>query len=261
MKQEQTLNLPARFFRNDTPDGVPCREENFEYQSVEYPLPVQQTALVLIDVWNVHHIDSYVEREEEAIRQYLLPALAAARQAGVTVVHAPSPRITPRYDVYGTRAEEDEPAWPPPAFRARSGEYEVFAGMWPGLWKYWNDELQARVDLHPLVHVEEGDVVIEDGEQLHQLCTDRGILHLLFAGFAATHCILNRNYGIRPMRLRGYNTVLLREATTGIEYPDTVEDLQATQLAIREVETQHGASASVGDFITACEALQGIEAA
>ena len=55
-------------------------------------------------------------------------------------------------------------------------------------------------------------------------------------------------------RERGYNTILLRDATTGVEFPDTLDGLWATELAIREVEQKYGFSTSNDDFFTYCKA-------
>jgi hypothetical protein len=46
----------------------------------------------------------------------------------------------------------------------------------------------------------------------------------------------------------------LRDATTGVEFPDTLPTLFATEIAIREVEQQHGFTASTADFFAACRA-------
>jgi nicotinamidase-related amidase len=57
---------------------------------------------------------------------------------------------------------------------------------------------------------------------------------------------------MRAMAARGYNLILLRDATMGVEYPDTVNELMATELAIREAETQLGFSAANTEFLSAC---------
>ena len=54
------------------------------------------------------------------------------------------------------------------------------------------------------------------------------------------------------MRNRGYNTILLRDATTGVEFSDTLDGMWTTELAIREVEQKYGFSASNSDFLEAC---------
>ncbi len=96
------------------------------------------------------------------------------------------------------------------------------------------------------------DTVITTGQQLHDHLTSQQILHLIYAGFATNWCIINRDYGVRAMRDRGYNVVLLPDATTGVEFPDTLDDLWATELAIREVEQKFGFSASNADFFSYC---------
>ena len=57
---------------------------------------------------------------------------------------------------------------------------------------------------------------------------------------------------MRAFRERGYNIVLLRDATTGLEYHDTVNDLLATRMAIREIENIGAFSCLTEDFIQAC---------
>ncbi len=96
------------------------------------------------------------------------------------------------------------------------------------------------------------DTVITTGQQLHDHLTSQQILHLIYAGFATNWCIINRDYGVRAMRDRGYNVVLLPDATTGVEFPDTFDGLWATELAIREVEQKFGFSASNADFFSYC---------
>jgi len=67
--------------------------------------------------------------------------------------------------------------------------------------------------------------------------------------------VLGRDYGIRSMAGYGYNIVLLRDATTGVEFPDTFDNLFTTEIAIREVEQQYGFSASNTDFFKAAKSL------
>ena len=64
-----TLQLNVQYFQDSTPAEVPCREENFVVRELDFALPVEQTALVLIDLWNVHHIDSWIERAEAVTKE------------------------------------------------------------------------------------------------------------------------------------------------------------------------------------------------
>lgn len=252
------LVMRVRYFQDSTPQDVPCREENFVRRELVFRLPVAQTALVLIDLWNVHHIDSWIERAEVMTRDVIVPLIEKARAAGLTIIHAPSPQITAKHGVLADKPPpQAAPTWPPAEFRARKGEYEVFRGprqQPPGIDIYWKD-LDPLLDISPHVRVEPSDFLIATGQQLHALCEQRGILHLLVAGFATNWCILGRDYGVRAMSARGYNVILLRDATEGLEFPDTLERRWATELAIREVEQVWGFSASNDDFFAACGSL------
>jgi len=248
-----TLNLSVRYFQDSTPEGVPCREENFIRREVEMALPLRQTALVLVDVWDNHFIESWLERAGRMTQQSVVPVLAKAREVGMTVVHAPSPPIAETYE----QLKRHTPAspspvtdWPPAEFRARVGEYAAFRGprsQPPGIPDI------PELGLSPLVEVLEEEFVVATGQQLHELAREQGIMHLIYAGFATNWCILNRDYGMRAMAQKGYNMILLRDATAGVEFPDTVDACFATEMAIREVEQQLGFSVANGDFFTACD--------
>ncbi len=254
-----TLDLTVRYFQDSTPAGVACREEHFRRREVSMALLVAQTALVLVDIWNTHFIESWRERAEHVTVAAIVPVLAAARQVGLTIVHAPSVRVAEQYpqvQCYRSAsgvASAPSSEWPPPAFRSRTGPYAVYRNpreQAPGRPLHWAD----RLELSPHIAVQDGEAVVATGAQLHALLQGRRILHLLYVGFATNWCVLGKDYGLRTMQARGYNTILLRDATTGVEFPDTLDTLQATELAVREVEQQHGFSASNRDFLTACRA-------
>ena len=246
--------LPVRYYQDSTPVGVPCREENFERREIDMDLPVEQTAIVLIDLWHNHFIDSWIERAGKVLREQVLPAIEAARHVGLPVIHAPCPEVAAQYDQLGIHAKappsSKAPEWPPPEFRRREGEWHAYRGpreQEPGI-----RDIREDRRVSDLVEVRPDDIVIATGEQLHTWLASKGILHIIFAGFATNWCIINRDYGVRAMRNRGYNTILLRDATTGVEFPDTLDGLWATELSLREVEQKFGFSASNPDFFTYC---------
>ncbi len=256
----KTLSLRVRYFQDSTPVDVPCRETAFIRREFEMPLPIEETALILVDLWNVHFIESWIERAKRVTTECVVPVLDAARQVGMTIVHAPSPSVAAQYPQL-ERHKPPEPGvpstWPPPDFRSRSGDYAVYRGprsQPPGIGIHW-DKLAPQLSISPAIDVQEDEFVIATGQQLHELLEERHILHLLFAGFATNWCVLGRDYGIRSMARYGYNIVLFRDATTGVEFPDTYDNLFTTEIAIREVEQQYGFSVSNADFFQAVEGL------
>jgi len=255
-----TLDLRVRYYQDSTPEGIPCREENFIRREIVMSLPVDQTTFVLVDMWNDHHIESWIERARQVTDSAIIPALNAAHEVGLTIVHAPCPEVARQYPQLARHKPPEpkpEPNWPPAEFRRREGAYAAYRGpraQPPGVWPRW-DKVAPHLAMSPTVQVLDSDYVIATGQQLHELCRERGILHLIYAGFATNWCVLGRDYGVRAMA--GYNVILLRDATTGVEFPDTLATLFTTEIAIREVEQQYGFSASNQDFMAACRAAAG----
>ena len=249
-----TLRLRVRYFQDSATEGMPCREENFIRREIDMDLPVAQTALVLVDVWNAHFIESWLERAAQVTREAVAPVLLKARDIGMTVVHAPSPKVAEQFAQLERHRPPEPlhaPAWPPPEFRRREGVYAAYRGprsQPPGIPDI------ADLGMSPAIEVLDEDFVIATGDQLQELLAQRRILHLLYVGFATNWCIRNRDYGMPAMARRSYNTILLRDATMGVEYPDTLETCLATEIAIRECEQQNGFSASNADFFAACAA-------
>ena len=251
-----TLNLRVRYFQDSTPVDVPCRETAFIRREFEMPLPIAETALILVDLWNVHFIETWIERAKQVTMDCVVPVLEAARTVDMTIVHAPSPPVAAQYpqlERHKPPEPSTPPTWPPSDFRSRSGDYAVYRGprsQPPGIGVHW-DKLAPQLSMSPAIDVREDEFVIATGQQLHELLEEKRILHLLFAGFATNWCVLGRDYGIRSMSRYGYNIILLRDATTGVEFPDTYDNLFTTEIAIREVEQQYGFSASNADFFDA----------
>ena len=253
--------LPVRQFPLHINPTGPCREEELGYVERTWSLPLGQTALVLVDCWDLHHITSHLERATATIEQRLVPALAACRRAGITVIHAPSPQTARKYPQWTRYAgdetvfgqERPEPDWPPRPFRRRQGAYAQFAPPAQVFFPY-TERLKRERRIIACLEPLPGEWVIATGEQLHRLCRARRLLHLIYCGFAANICVLNRDYGIVAMaQERGYNVILLRDGTNAIENADTLADETILLASVRRVETLYGSTTTCADLITACE--------
>ena len=257
----QSIVLPVRYCRLTADDGIPWREESFELRELSWELRPEQTALVLVDVWDIHPIESHEERSALITRDRVAPVAAACREAGVTVVHAPSPGQARKYpewlqyagdrELFGTGVPPEDD-WPPPEFRGRKGEFAAFAKPAEPRRERWLKEELPKRRVLPCAEPREGDFVVATGEQLHRLLKHRGVLHLLYAGFAANMCVLMRDYGIQAMARRGYNIILLRDCTTAIESRESFPGMGNTAAAVSIVEMVHGVTTTSGQFLAAC---------
>ena len=142
--------------------------------------------------------------------------------------------------------------WPPSEFRAKTGDYADLARPQDD-----RDEEFERIIVERGVIEEvepaEGDQVIFDGDQLHRLLSARQVHTLFYVGFAANMCVLHRDYGMRAMAGRGYDVVLVRDATTAIEMADTVDEFSITDATARDVEVGVGYTITTADLLRAGE--------
>ncbi len=257
------LHLPVRYLRlysRQQPYG--CSESDCGMVDDTLPLPLRETAFILVDCWNMHYLRSFEERADRICRERIAPALAAARAAGLTVIHAPSPMIAEKYrqaEVYRDPADQTfaaqfgapDPDWPPAEFIARAGRHARFARDYAVPEQFWIEPYQ-KIDIHPAVRPAGDDFVVVNQPQLQRLLKDKRLLHLVYVGFATNMCLMGRDFAVRPMAWLGYNTIVLRDCTTAVEFDASLAELTATRMALAEMEHFYGYSALSTDFIRAC---------
>ena len=234
---EGKIHLRPRYHRWHVDPGVEWVESNTSHAHLQWTLERRHCALVLLDVWNQHYLKDTQARAEGIVQQRLLPLVAASRQAGLPIVHAPSPNQAKEHDQWLQLPGWDEPSWPdddswPPSdFRRSEGAYAAY--QLPTEPRDGEREAhRAGLQIHPDVQPVIGEAVIATGQELHLWCRQRGILFLLFAGFNTNACILHRDYGTIDMSRRGYTVVIVRDCTTGMESSETHATLDQTNNAI-----------------------------
>jgi nicotinamidase-related amidase len=236
---KKTITIKPRYHRWYVDPGVEWLETNTRSASLDWKIPLSQTALVLVDVWQRHYIKDTEARAEEIINSKLLPLLTSLRKAGVHIIHAPSPEVavTSSNWVRIQTLEQVFPKhdeWPPEDFLSSTGAYEPFAMPFEPMEEV--RKKMAPLTFHPKVIPLSGEPVIATGEELHQHCKKNKIVFLLYAGFNTNACIINRTYGTIRMRDRGYRIILIRDCTTGMESKETQPALAQTKGTILNLE-------------------------
>ncbi len=232
--QVGTLRISPRYHRWHVDPGVEWLESNTTYDYLDWEIPVENTALVLLDVWQRHYLKDTEERTEDIIQRRLLPLLHRAREQGMKIVHAPSLTVAQRYDAwYGKNLESPKGSrevWPPSEFRHKSGKYQKYARPF----EIREEERQnlPALDIHPDVGPKPGDAIIGTGYELHKYCEEHGILFLIFAGFNTNACMITRDYSPLAMSKKGYEILIVRDCTTGMESADTHDSLAQTRNSI-----------------------------
>lgn len=233
------LNIKPRYHRWHVDPGVEWLETNTGYATLNWDIPLERTALVLLDVWQRHYLKEPEERAEEIINNKYLPLLAKCRQEGMHVIHAPSPEVAMTHPNWLRLLSKSEMAperdiWPPSNFRNLSGPYQAYNR--PHEPREAERQALPPLTFHPKIIPVGNEPVVANGEELHRYCKKQGILFLLFAGFNTNACILSRDYGAIHMSNRGYGSILVRDCTTGMESKETQPELRQTNGAILLLE-------------------------
>ncbi len=174
------------------------------FSYVNKTIPVNEAALILVDVWEpLPDNDGGNERSREIISTNIYDVLQAARENNMLIIHAPALGV-----------ESD-------IVRPLANEIVLDSSNW-----------------------------IPDDKELHIILLHHNIKTLFYVGFATDDCVLNRPYGIKRMLGLGYQTILLRDATSSMEFHDTLEGMWVTRTAVREVEKSPGGySCTAKDFV------------
>ena len=201
--------------------------------------PAHRSAILLCDVWDNHPFRGAVERLEAMIPR-MNAVVAAARQKGAIIIHAPSdtmgyyansparerilslPPIDPPPDL-----EHDDPPLP---FEAKENRSDTGETEGKRNWKRQNPGIEIDEDL---------DVISDNGEEVYSFLKHRGIEWLLIMGVHTTMCILHRSFAVKQMVRWGVQVALIRDLTDSIynpALPPYVSHEEGTQLAVGFIE-------------------------
>jgi len=235
-------------------DGTPTLERE--------SWPATETAIIVCDMWDLHHCHNAVKREAEMTPR-MNAVLEKARDQGVLIIHAPSSCMK-AYD--GHPARERAIAAP----RAASLPEKI--GQWckqlpaeekvtypidqtdggedddPEDHATWAKELAAK-GLNPrapwtrqtdgLRIDADRDAISDSGVEIWNLLEARGIQNVILMGVHVNMCVAGRPFGLRQMAKNGKHVVLMRDLTDSMYNParwPQVDHFRGTALFVEHVE-------------------------
>lgn len=239
------FSVTRRYFPHLTDYDAKYDEAQFRRIERRLSFPAARCALVLLDVWNKNEIG--FERFDRIVKKYVAPVADAFREAGMLVVHAPSPPVAAKYPDRRFKPGRPEDwlfyrspdGWPTPPMIARTGEfapYSLTVEENSGCVPQSEEALYRNYFIHPSVGPVANDVVIGDRNELHALLKDRQIFHIFYAGFSSNGCMLERDYGVKWVSYLGYDITLIRDCTGAVEMSDTVATLEQTRTSVQNIE-------------------------
>ena len=221
----------------------------------------KQTAIIVCDMWDLHHCKNAVLREGEFAPR-MNELLEKARAQGVFIIHAPSSCMK-FYEGHAARARAKA------APQAANLPADIASGcrQIPAeeLGKYpidhtdggedddpaehaaWAAELKAK-GLNPrapwtrqidVLKIYDQDAITDSGVEVWNLLEQRGISNVILMGVHVNMCVAGRPFGLRQMAKNGKRVALVRDLTDSMYNPARwpfVDHYRGTELFIEHLE-------------------------
>ncbi len=221
-----------------------------------------RTAVIVCDMWDLHHCKNAVIRENEMAPR-MNEVIEMARAAGVLVIHAPSGCMKP----YEGSPARERARTAPAAVRIPEGMAEWCkqipaeeAAVYPidqsdggedddpDEHAKWAAELEAKGldprapwtrQIDALRIDQEKDAISDSGVEIWNLLESRDIDQVILMGVHVNMCVAGRPFGLRQMAKNGKRVVLMRDLTDAMYNPKRwpfVSHRRGTELFIEHVE-------------------------
>ena len=234
-----------------------------EYRVVATPekWDAKQTAIIVCDMWDLHHCLNAVRREREMAPR-MNNLLENARAGGVLIIHAPSDCTKPYEGTPARKRALDAPkaanlppdigSWCKAIPTEEQGKYPIDQSDGgedddPVEHQKWAEELKAK-GLNPrapwtrqinVLKIHDADAVSDSGVEIWNLLEQRGIQNVILLGVHVNMCVSGRPFGLRQMAKNGKHVVLMRDLTDSMynpAMPPKVDHFKGTALFIEHVE-------------------------
>lgn len=222
---------------------------------VDFALDPKKTALIICDMWDKHWCSGATARVGPLAKK-AAPVVAAAREKGILIIHAPSDTMDSYTDSPQRKAIQQltkiDPPSVVPSFDAvpklpiddSDGGCDTQSDKF---YKAWTRQ-------HSGIPIDPRDLISDQGSEVYTALKLRGIETLLVMGVHTNMCILNRTFAIKQMTKWGIRCILLRDLTDSMYDPQDrpfVPHDQGTQLVIEHIEKYWAPSVLSGQLTAA----------
>ncbi|MEW6307341.1 MAG: cysteine hydrolase family protein [Verrucomicrobiota bacterium] len=220
----------------------------------------KKTAIIVCDMWDLHHCKNAVKREGEFAPR-MNELLEKARAQGVFIVHAPSgcmkfyeghpARLRAQNAPKAASLPTDIGQWCRVIPAEEQGVYPLDQSDSedddPEEHRLWAESLQAK-GLNPkgpwtrqidVLKIHDSDAITDSGVETWNLLEARGISNVILMGVHVNMCVAGRPFGLRQMAKNGKHVVLMRDLTDSMYNPKKwpyVDHYRGTELIIEHIE-------------------------
>lgn len=223
------------------------RDNQYVQNIKEINWQAEKTAIIICDMWDQHWCNTATERVK-LMAPKMNTIIKAAREKGVTIVHAPSstmeyyrsyPQRVKMMEVKYDQSSNDIEDWYSldqtkesalPIDDSDGGCDDpnstcVNCAVW-----------KKQIDL---IEIYPEDCISDNGKEINNYFIAHDIKNVLLMGVHTNMCVLGRSFGIRSHINQGRNVLLVRDLTDAMYNPDMsprVDHHQGTQMVINHIE-------------------------
>ena len=220
-----------------------------------------KTAIIICDMWDLHHCKRAVDRVQEMAPR-MNEVVTKARKRGVFIIHAPSSCMAPYEDTpmrgraksapTAKNLPKDIGSWCKQIPAEEKGRYPIdqsdggeddeaaehaeWAARLTALGRNPRAPWKSQYDV---LKMDERDAVSDSGVEIWNLLEARGIDNVILMGVHTNMCVLGRPFGLRQMAKNGKHVVLMRDMTDTMYNParwPNVSHFRGTDLIVEHVE-------------------------
>lgn len=212
--------------------------EIWEEVTVQKDFPVNETLILLCDVWDKHWCKGATERVNIMVPK-MNEVIKVARSNGVKIIHAPSDTM----DFYANTSQrkrmieapysESPPpldiSSPPLPIDDSDGGCDTEGDI---SHKAWSKQ-------HPGIEIMEDDGISDKGQEVYNFMRRHGIKNMIIMGVHTNMCVLGRSFAIKQMTKWGIRCVLVKDLTDAMYNPKKapyVSHERGTELVIEYIE-------------------------
>jgi nicotinamidase-related amidase len=207
----------------------------------------EETALIVCDMWDQHWCATATERVKEMAPR-MNEFINAARQKGVTIVHAPSSTM----EFYADFPQRQKMM----QLESAPASAEILD------WYYLDSKKESELPIDDtdggcddpesdcvhcevwtkqidLIGIKDQDCISDSGREINDYFTSKNIKNVILVGVHTNMCVLGRSFGIRSHVNLKRNVVLVRDLTDTMYNPEMTPKVshdEGTALVIRHVE-------------------------
>ncbi|MBL7133457.1 MAG: isochorismatase family protein [Phycisphaerae bacterium] len=208
----------------------------------------KKTAAIVCDMWDKHWCKGATSRVGEMTPR-MNALLAAARDKGVLIIHAPSACMGFYKDHAARKRAQSAP---------KAGDAPKFLSRWASkldteknaAWPV--DQSDGGCDCQPRcksrrawksqvagIEISDADAITDSGVETWNLLAARGIDNVLVMGVHTNMCVIGRPFGLRNLKRAGKNVVLVRDLTDTMynsRKSPNVSHFRGTELVVEYIE-------------------------